>query len=84
MNPLHWKREHQIALLGATIVGACIGIFAGARQLEPSANYYWLWLGLWGAGGAVTGAAGGFIRQLYRNLNHTSRAEARGADWRTR
>ena len=36
MNPLRWKRKHQIALLGAAIVGACIGIFAGARQLEPS------------------------------------------------
>jgi hypothetical protein len=23
-------------------------------------RHYWLWLGLWGAGGAVTGAAGGF------------------------
>jgi hypothetical protein len=45
MNPLHWKREHQIALLGAAIVVARIGIFAGARQLEPSATY-WLWLGL--------------------------------------
>jgi hypothetical protein len=66
MNPLRWKREHQIAFLGATVVGACIGIFAGIRQVEPFANLYWLWVGLWGAGGAVLGAAGAFIRQLLR------------------
>jgi hypothetical protein len=29
VNPLHWKREHQIAFLGAAVVGAAIGIFAG-------------------------------------------------------
>jgi hypothetical protein len=70
MNPLHWKREHQIALLGAAVVGAAIGIFAGTRQVEPSADLYWLWLWLWlarwGAAGAVMGATGGFIRQLSR------------------
>jgi hypothetical protein len=67
MNPLHWKREHQIAFLGAAVVGACIGIFAGTRQVEPSANLYWLLVGLWGAAGAVVAAAGAFIRQLLRD-----------------
>ena len=67
MNPLHWKREHQIALLGAAVVGAAIGIFAGSRQVEPSANHHWLWLALWGAAGSVMGATGGFIRQLSRS-----------------
>jgi hypothetical protein len=38
MNPLHWKREHQIAFLGAAVFGACVGIFAGIQQVEPSAN----------------------------------------------
>jgi hypothetical protein len=67
MNPLHWKREHQIALLGAAVVGAAIGIFAGTRQVEPSADHYWIWLGIWGAAGTVMGATGGFIRQLSRS-----------------
>jgi amino acid transporter len=67
MNPLHWKREHQIALLGAAVVGAAMGIFAGTRQVEPSADHYWIWLGLWGAAGTAMGAAGGFIRQLSRS-----------------
>jgi amino acid transporter len=67
MNPLHWKREHQIALLGAAVVGAAIGIFAGTRQVVSSADHYWIWLGIWGAAGTVMGATGGFIRQLSRS-----------------
>jgi hypothetical protein len=67
VNPLHWKREHQIALLAAAVVGAAIGIFAGTRQVEPSADHYWIWLGIWGAAGTVMGVTGGFIRQLSRS-----------------
>lgn len=67
MNPLRWKREHQIAFVGAAVFGACIGAFGGAQQVEPSANLYWLWVGLWGTAGAVMAAAGAFIRQMFRN-----------------
>jgi hypothetical protein len=67
MNPLHWKREHQIAFLVAVVFCACIGIFAGVRQVEASTDLYWLWVALWGAAGAAMGAAGAFIRQLMRN-----------------
>jgi hypothetical protein len=67
MNPLHWKRDHQIAFLGAAVLGACIGTFVGVRQVEPSANFYWLWVGLWGAAGTLMSAAGAFIRQLFRD-----------------
>jgi hypothetical protein len=67
MNPLRWKREHQIAFLGAVVIGACIGVFAGARQFEPSTSDYWAWVGLWGLAGAVMAAAGAYIRQLLRN-----------------
>jgi hypothetical protein len=69
MNPLHWKREYQIAFLGAAVFGACVGIFAGVRQIEPSASFYWFHVGLWGAIGAVMGAAGAFVRQLMRDRN---------------
>jgi hypothetical protein len=67
MNPLYWKREHQIAFLAATAVCAGIGILAGVRQVEPSADLYWLSVGLWGLVGAAMGATGAFIRQLMRN-----------------
>jgi hypothetical protein len=67
MNPLHWKHEHQIAFVVAVVLCACIGIFAGVRQVDPSTNLYWLWVGLWGAAGASMGALGAFIRQLLRD-----------------
>jgi hypothetical protein len=67
MNPLRWKREHQIAFIGAAVFGACIGIFGGIKQVDPSANLYWLWVGLWGTGGGVMAAAGAFIRQMFRD-----------------
>lgn len=67
MNPLRWKREHQIAFLGAAAFGACIGIFGGVQQVEPSASAYWLRVALWGAAGALMGAAGASIRQLLRD-----------------
>jgi hypothetical protein len=77
MNPLHWKREHQIAFFGAAVAGAFVGFFAGIRQVGSSANIYWLLVGIWGVVGAVVAAAGAFIRQLFsaigiqiRNITH--------------
>ena len=67
MNPLYWKREHQIAFIVAVVFCGFIGLFIGVRQVEPSPNAYWLSVGLWGAAGAVMGAVGAFIRQLVRN-----------------
>ena len=67
MNPLNWKREYQIALFVAAIFGFCIGIYAGVRSVDPHTNLYLLQVGLWGAGGCVLGAAGGFLRQLLRD-----------------
>jgi FtsH-binding integral membrane protein len=69
MNPVHWKREHQIAFLVAAVIGAGMGIYIGVRQVEPSTNAYWLHVGLWGVAGMMLAAAGAFIRQLIRNRN---------------
>lgn len=69
MNPFHWKREHQIAFLIAVVFGAGMGIYIGLRQIEPSADGYWLHVGLWGVAGALLAGAGAFIRQLMRNRN---------------
>ena len=68
MNPIRWKRDHQIAFLGAAVFGAFVGIVVGVRRTDPSASQdlYWLTLGLWAGAGAAAGAAGGFIRQLLR------------------
>ena len=51
MNPLRWKREHQIALLGVAVVGAAMRHFGGIVQIEPAADHNWIRLGIWGARG---------------------------------
>jgi hypothetical protein len=67
MNPLRWKREHQIAFLVSALFGAGIGIFVGLRQVEPSSELYWLHVVLWGAAGSLLAAVGAFIRQMVRD-----------------
>ena len=67
MNPLHWKREHQIAFLVAAVVGAVMGVYIGLRQVEPATNLYWLHVGIWGLAGAMLAGVGAFIRQLIRD-----------------
>jgi hypothetical protein len=67
MNPLHWKREYQVALFVAAIFGFSIGVYAGVRNVVPYTDLYLLRVCLWGVGGCVLGAAGGFLRQLLRD-----------------
>jgi len=67
LNPVHWKREHQIAFLVAVVACAGLGAFAGTKRVDPSANLYWVWIGLWTATGAILGAVGAFISQFIRN-----------------
>src|SRR5260370_39068572 len=38
MNPLQWKREHQIAFLCAVGLGCLIGMLVGLRQVSPSGH----------------------------------------------
>ena len=67
MNPLTWKRVDRIAFVIGAVFGACIGFVVGIRRLDPAMNQdlYWLWLGLWVGPGALIGAAGTFIWQLF-------------------
>lgn len=41
MNPLKWKREHQIALACAAALGAVIGAIFGFWYLIPAHHFYW-------------------------------------------
>ncbi len=67
MNPIYWKREHQIAFVIAVVVCACLGVFAGSQRVDPSADLYWVRVGLWGVAGAAMGTVGASIGQLIRN-----------------
>jgi hypothetical protein len=39
MNPLHWKREHQAALICAAALGFLIGMMFGLFYLNPPPRY---------------------------------------------
>jgi hypothetical protein len=78
MNPLEWKREHQIALVGAIIVGFALGLaFGYARDTHFSGFGEWLITALnpnypgttgtgWSIFGALIGAAIAYVVQLMR------------------
>lgn len=80
MNPINWKREHQIALVLALIIGAVIGLVTGYIAYASSSGAsggvsfsYWVdnpirYAGLWwGLGGAGVGAAVLYIKRLTSN-----------------
>jgi hypothetical protein len=75
MNPLQWKREHQIALVCAFVLGAILGWMLGLRLTTAHfAAYldrwryvrYWAAVGSWGLFGGAIGAVLVYIRQLLR------------------
>ena len=81
MNPLHWKREHLIALMISASLGAVIGLLFGIREVDPYThygyhafftveaqgyNFYWLVVSVWAIFGASICAAVVYIRQLLR------------------
>jgi hypothetical protein len=39
MNPLTWKREHQIAFLCAIALGCLVGIIAGTLMIQPRGRF---------------------------------------------
>ena len=41
MNPLEWKREHQIALAGALAVGCLIGMIFGFFVTPTYVSFRW-------------------------------------------
>ena len=74
MNPLNWKREHQIAFLCAAALGCLLGLVAGFQWVRPNGHFeinylplgYWLLLMFWATLGGLIGAAVIYIRQLLR------------------
>ncbi len=78
MNPLRWKREHQIALAGAVLVGFALGLaFGYARDTHFSSFWEWFVTALnpnypgtggigWSVFGAFMGAAAIYVVQVMR------------------
>ena len=79
MNPLNWKREHQVALGNAAVIGAVLGILTGylvyaiaqgtggaisfGRWLEYS---IWAAALLWAIVGALIVGGSVYVRRLFR------------------
>lgn len=80
MNPLDWKREHQIALGLAIVIGAAVGVILGyftyaaasgfdggvsfGDWVRHPVRYAWLW---WGIFGAAIGVGVLYFRRLTSN-----------------
>ena len=78
MNPLRWKREHQLALVVAALIGLIVGEVVGfaltgagerfGAWLEESFWYHYITFGgfMWGIFGAIIGAAIVYTANLIR------------------
>ncbi len=78
MNPLNWKREHQVALGIAAVIGAVLGILTGyliyaIAQGAGGAMSFGRWLEysiwaaalLWAIGGALVVSGSVYVRRLF-------------------
>jgi hypothetical protein len=78
MNPLAWKREHQIALVATTLLGFSAGLVVGYAR-DPHYGSFWDWLTTalnpnyptstgteWSIFGALVGATIIYVVQLMR------------------
>lgn len=82
LDPRSWKREHQIALVSAIVLGFFVGVLVGVylvTSYNPYAYYSWTfwWLlggtfgyllrvASWGVVGSLIAAALVYVRQLLR------------------
>jgi sterol desaturase/sphingolipid hydroxylase (fatty acid hydroxylase superfamily) len=74
MNPLNWKREHQVALCVGTVVGIVVGALIGYATTPASNHMFANWLankawpdtGWWALICGFVGAGIVYVRQLLR------------------
>ena len=79
MNPLNWKREHQVALGIAAVIGAVMGVLIGylvyavAQGADGAMSFgrwveYSLWAAalLWAIVGALIVGGGAYVHRLFR------------------
>jgi Mg/Co/Ni transporter MgtE len=70
MNPLAWRREHQVALLLGGVLGAVIALvvgfmYRGLNYGTLSSELFWSWSTIrWGVLGALLGGFMIYVRQL--------------------
>jgi len=75
MNPANWKREHQVALCVAVVLGAALGALTLylATNTSGSPIDLWLWrrswteLALWPVMGAIIAGGIVYVHQLLRS-----------------
>ena len=79
MNPLNWKREHQVALGIAAVIGAVVGILTGylvyavAQGADGAMSFgrwleYSIWAAalLWAIVGALIVGGNAYMQRLFR------------------
>ena len=79
MNPFNWKREHQVALGIAAVIGAVMGILIGylvyavAQGADGAMGFgrwleYSIWAAalLWAIVGALIVGGGAYVHRLFR------------------
>ncbi len=70
MNPLAWRREHQVALLLGAVIGIAVGLVVDLIYHSPGhygtyGEVVWSYSGFrWGGLGAIVGGAIIYVREL--------------------
>ena len=79
MNPLNWKREHQVALGIGAVIGAVLGVLTGylvyaiAQGADGAMSFgrwleYSIWVAalLWAIVGALIVGGNAYMQRLFR------------------